>query len=361
MARADVTEEHVQGFLTHLWATFDNGNTIGKYFGCVVRELIAAGAARGLGSTPVTERLRRAVKRTRKTTVERARPMDVETLERLVEEALSTGDEAMACALALAFWGGFRLGELVPPQRARNELPHVVNGDVRIVDGGELAMVLRYDKVNHFGSQVRHLRLERVSNSLLTDPATRWAAWSASGGADGAWLGGLTYERCAAFLVRAMEAQPESEQRPAALGVRADFSGHSFRRGFVQLGLRLGASFEDIARVTGHKDLSSLTTYAYGLEAGAGVARRLAQRRQRQDGEEQQAPDPVGKSAGASEEEDELEYEVKAVVGVEFGAGGGLLWRVLWSDGSESWEPDAHLEGARGAVDAFLAARSCLA
>jgi hypothetical protein len=199
----------------------------------------------------------------------------------------------LAWVFAAAFWGGYRVGDLLAEG---GDAARVENSDVSVArDLSYLTLRVRYDKTNASGVQLRVKRLDCVPGRQSVCPVAAWmtvlelASTPSTGVVEcTSWL---ALWKCSTALPVLKKALPNLAP---LVGFRDTVTLHSLRRGFVALGLELGVSETDMMQQTGHVSLSSFRRYTTG---GAGRT-RVAIEYNARGAVEQRRSDPDGRAAG---------------------------------------------------------------
>lgn len=250
-----------------------------------------------LGSDVLLDDVYRCVKQSMSSVELQARPVDNDMLETALGHCWSFTTfrcYVLAWVFAAAFWGGYRVGDLLAEG---GDAACVANSDVSVTrDLSYLTLRVRYEKSNASGVQLRVKRLDSVPGRPLVCPVAAWLTLlereSTSSIGDVECTGWLALWNCSTALPVLKKALPNLA--PLA-GFREIVTLYSLRRGFVALGLELGVSETDDA-ANGTPQLLSFRRYTIG---GAGRT-RVAIEYTARDAQVQRRSDPSGQPDVAS-------------------------------------------------------------
>jgi len=248
--------------------------TVVKYLGVLRRAWAldnGTGAPNPCESRAVTYLLQ-AVRRVLMDTTQRARPLTLEDLRRIVRSFAGVSQRMRAARFGalILFWGALRLGSLTPSGKG-DDFERLCWDDIEVLRDGTgatgLRVVFRYSKTNQF-QQRRHIV---VIAAIPMEPAlcpVRAFLEARPADPHSPVLSGWTFETFVTALAQAVLAVEDTPH------TKGRVTGHSFRRGFVRLATELGMDTPTIMLHGDWKDPRSVKHYA----EGAAVATDLVQR-----------------------------------------------------------------------------------
>jgi hypothetical protein len=304
-----------------------------------------------LGKGPALTKLLRAAARLEPTVGLQARPVEVEELEVLIrelEKLLEAGFRRAALKFLwlAAFWGGYRLGDLVPGADARETQGQLASVTTwRSGTDGTIHITVRFTKTQR-DARGRTTRVsgDNDENMGILSVARAWreledeARCSGKRAAD--WWKEWKF-RDVVDMLKSISSKWGESERP---GVRATLTGHSFRRGLVIAALEAGLTPGEIKSQTGHRSEGGLQPYTNGAVVKFRLA-PLLQKQGRVPG--RLASEPREDDGNESEEgegrEEEGEYVVEAIRGLGV-IDGEEFCEVKWEGWTRTtWEPVSNL------------------
>lgn len=250
-------------------------DTIKTYVMHVARFIDVCAERRGIPITNVCRSVEtgwamQAAKRVLGASKQRARPITLGEIRNVIATTAHWGALGTLVRLValIAFWGGFRLGALLPHQGSQ------VNGDAMRLSDLDLltnAVVVRStkDKTNQFRERMHSLTLpmsRHDTQTCIKDALERMLALlpretnRQTRLADLCGTGTLTFELFVQIVQQAIPATAASTM------CKGHITGHSFRRGFTHAALAAGFSITDIMIHGDWKRPESvLAAYAVGM------------------------------------------------------------------------------------------------
>lgn len=259
-------------------------STMGAYLGAIRAEVQKANPAADLRmvfESDLVNRIWRGANRILGSAKQKSRVAKLEDLRKLVRGLGE--DEKEACIrllILLAFWGALRMGNVAVADGAKED--DVVSLKDCTLEGSRLIVKLRHTKTIQCRDRLHVVGLAKVDHEPELCPVRAFEKLTAlrSGLTAVRKLGPIarygpykddvwTYTKVVRWMQGRVDPVEETELEKGHL------TGHSFRRGFMVLGLSLNVDLNSLRMHGDWKQLNTLVDYTRGAAVLVDVVRRL--------------------------------------------------------------------------------------